>query len=150
MSVASEDLHTRGSGREVHEEPGGHGSFRGYMTGFLLSVVLTAIPFWLVMSDVLGSPRLTGIVVMGFAVVQIVVHMVYFLHMNTKSEGGWTILALIFTLTLVLITLVGSVWVMYHLDTNMMPADHGMHMPAAESVPVEPGTAAPPPHQHQH
>ena len=64
-------------------------------------------------------------------------------------EGGWTILALIFTLTLVLITLVGSVWVMYHLDTNMMPADHGMHMPAPQSVPVEPGPAAPP-HQHQH
>ena len=155
MSVASEDANVRGSGRDVHEEPGGHGSFRGYMTGFVLSVILTAIPFWLVMADVLGNPRLTGIIVMGFAVVQIVVHMVYFLHMNTKSEGGWTILALIFTLTLVLITLVGSVWVMYHLDTNMMPPDHGMHMPAATSEPAPasgsaaPG-AAPMQHQHQH
>ncbi len=58
---------------------------------------------------------------MGFAVVQIVVHMVYFLHMNTRSEGGWTMLALIFTIVLVVITLSGSIWVMYHLNANMMP-----------------------------
>ncbi|WP_264045457.1 cytochrome o ubiquinol oxidase subunit IV [Methylobacterium flocculans] len=101
-----------------------HGSFKGYMTGFVLSVILTAIPFILVMGNVLGNDRLTGIVIMGFAVVQIVVHMIYFLHMNTKSESGWTFLALIFTLTLVIITLTGSLWVMYHLNTNMMP----MHM----------------------
>ena len=55
------------------------------------------------------------------AAVQIVVHMIYFLHMNTKSEGGWTFLALLFTLTLVVITLAGSIWVMYHMDQNMMP-----------------------------
>jgi cytochrome o ubiquinol oxidase subunit IV len=108
-----------------HDDHGGsHGSFKGYMTGFVLSVILTAIPFILVMANVLGNDRLTGLVIMGFAVVQIVVHMIYFLHMNTKSEGGWTILALIFTLTLVIITLTGSLWVMYHLNTNMMP----MHM----------------------
>ena len=58
---------------------------------------------------------------MGFAAAQIVVHMVYFLHMNTRSEGGWTMLALIFTIVLVVITLSGSIWVMYHLNANMMP-----------------------------
>jgi cytochrome o ubiquinol oxidase subunit IV len=49
------------------------------------------------------------------------VHMVYFLHMNTKSEHGWSMLALIFTTVLVVIMLAGSLWVMYHLNTNMMP-----------------------------
>jgi len=97
------------------------GSFRGYMTGFILSVILTAIPFWLVMGNVLNDTLLTSIVIMAFAAVQIVVHMIYFLHMNTKSEGGWTFLALLFTLTLVVITLAGSIWVMYHMDQNMMP-----------------------------
>ena len=53
--------------------------------------------------------------------VQIYVHMVYFLHMNPKAEGGWTMMALIFTLVLVVITLSGSLWIMYHLKTNMMP-----------------------------
>ena len=52
---------------------------------------------------------------------QIVVHMIYFLHMNTKSEGGWTMMALIFTIVLVVITLSGSLWVMNHLNSNMMP-----------------------------
>jgi cytochrome o ubiquinol oxidase operon protein cyoD len=42
--------------------------------------------------------------------------------MNAKSEGGWTLLALIFTLVLVVIALSGSLWVMYHLNENMMPA----------------------------
>ncbi|WP_238297861.1 cytochrome o ubiquinol oxidase subunit IV [Methylobacterium soli] len=100
---------------------GAHGSFRGYVTGFVLSVILTAIPFWLVMGDVLQDTLWTSIVIMALAAVQIVVHMIYFLHMNTKSEGGWTFMALAFTLTLVVITLVGSIWVMYHLDQNMMP-----------------------------
>ncbi|HSW15521.1 MAG TPA: cytochrome o ubiquinol oxidase subunit IV [Solimonas sp.] len=99
-----------------------HGSFREYLTGFLLSVVLTAIPFWLVMGDVLASKQATVLVILGFAVVQILVHMICFLHMNTRSEGGWNMLALIFTLVLVVITLAGSLWVMYHMNENMMPA----------------------------
>ena len=123
MSAASQSAHAADHEEDVkgHGDQSGHGSFKGYVTGFVLSVILTAIPFWLVMGDVLGNPRLTGLVIMGFGVVQIVVHMVYFLHMNTKSEGGWTILALIFTVTLVVITLTGSIWVMHHLNTNMMP-----------------------------
>ena len=55
-----------------------------YMIGFVLSVVLTAIPFWLVMSGALGSNQLTAFAIMAFAVVQIVVHMIYFLHMNAR------------------------------------------------------------------
>ena len=115
-----------------HPEAGGHGTapshatLRGYLTGFGLSVALTAIPFWLVMAGVIDSKQVTAAVVMGFAVVQIVVHMVYFLHMDAKSEGGWNLLALIFTLVLVVITLAGSIWVMYHLNVNMMPAMSGM------------------------
>jgi len=103
-----------------------HGSLRGYVTGFLLSVVLTAIPFWLVMNDVLGNATLTAIVIMAFAAVQIVVHMVYFLHMNGRSEGGWNMMGLIFTLVIVAIVLAGSLWVMFHLNTNMMPDMHRM------------------------
>lgn len=102
-----------------HHEAG-HGTRRGYLTGFGLSVVLTAIPFWLVMNHVIADNRITAALVLGLGVVQILVHMVFFLHLNTRSEGGWTVLALIFTLVLVVITLSGSIWIMYHLDTNMM------------------------------
>jgi cytochrome o ubiquinol oxidase operon protein cyoD len=58
---------------------------------------------------------------MIFAVAQIVVHVFCFLHLNTRSEDGWTVLALIFTVVLVVITLSGSLWIINHLDTNMMP-----------------------------
>jgi cytochrome o ubiquinol oxidase operon protein cyoD len=108
---------------DAHDDHGGHdpSTFKGYMTGFILSIILTAIPFWLVMGKVFEKPGTTALVILAFAAVQIVVHMVYFLHMNTRSEGGWTMLALIFTIVLVVITLSGSLWVMYHLNTNMMP-----------------------------
>jgi cytochrome o ubiquinol oxidase subunit IV len=119
-----------GHGHDAHaHSAGGHGSFKGYVTGFVLSVILTVIPFWLVMGDVLANSLVTTLIILALGGVQMVVHVVYFLHMNTKSEGGWTFMALIFTITLVAIMLSGSVWVMYHLNRNMMPmpADHIMH-----------------------
>lgn len=106
---------------QVQGDEAPHGSFREYVIGFLLSVVLTAIPFWLVMGDVLANKVTTTIIILGFAVVQMLVHMVYFLHLNSRSEGGWNMLGLIFTLVLVFIMLAGSLWVMYHMNANMMP-----------------------------
>ncbi|KGM40893.1 hypothetical protein JY96_14850 [Aquabacterium sp. NJ1] len=105
-----------------HEEGGYHATYKGYLIGFLLSVVLTAIPFWLVMGKVLPSPRVTAFVILGFAAVQMIVHMIYFLHLNAKVEGGWSLLAMVFTVALVVIMLSGSIWVLYHLNTNMMPS----------------------------
>ncbi|MBY3100072.1 cytochrome o ubiquinol oxidase subunit IV [Rhizobium laguerreae] len=120
QAPAHEDAHEAHHGHS-HGHQAGHGTFRSYMMGFVLSVVLTAIPFWLVMAGVFDSPALTAVLVMGLGAIQIVVHMVFFLHMNTRSEGGWTIMALIFTLIIVAIALSGSLWVMHHLNTNMMP-----------------------------
>jgi cytochrome o ubiquinol oxidase operon protein cyoD len=120
----SADGHTAAHGDhdDEHGDGASHSTFKGYMTGFVLSVILTAIPFWLVMGKVFEKSSDTALVILALGAVQIVVHMIYFLHMNTKSEGGWTVMALIFTLVLVVITLSGSLWVMYHLKTNMMPA----------------------------
>ncbi|SMH31514.1 cytochrome o ubiquinol oxidase subunit IV [Mesorhizobium australicum] len=124
-NAESHAAHDAGHGEDGHA----HGSLRGYLIGFFLSVVLTAVPFWLVMGDVLDSKQLTGFIVMALAVVQIVVHMVYFLHMDTRSEQGWTMMALIFTLIVVVIALSGSLWVMYHLNTNTMPFHDMQQMP---------------------
>ncbi|MBB4223900.1 cytochrome o ubiquinol oxidase subunit IV [Variovorax sp. CAN2819] len=124
--TAGHGAHGHGHDDHGHDDgPVSHSTFKGYMTGFVLAVILTAIPFWLVMAKVFDKPNTTALVILAFAVVQIVVHMVYFLHMDAKSEGGWNMLALIFTLVLVVITLAGSLWVMYHMNTNMMP--HSMH-----------------------
>lgn len=112
--------HTAGHapGHEHHEP---HGTLKGYLVGFALSVLLTAIPFWLVMGEVSWNKQVIAFTIMAFAAVQMIVHMVFFLHMTPKSEDGWTLTSLVFTLILVVITLAGSLWVMYHLDTNMMP-----------------------------
>jgi cytochrome o ubiquinol oxidase operon protein cyoD len=109
------------SDRHHHADAPADGSRRNYLTGFGLAAVLTAIPFWLLMSGEIADKQVTASIVIAFALVQIVVHMIYFLHMDTKSEGGWTIMALIFTIVLIAIALSGSLWVMHHLTTNMMP-----------------------------
>jgi cytochrome o ubiquinol oxidase operon protein cyoD len=122
------DDHAHG-GHDANEP---HSTFSGYMTGFLLSIILTAIPFWLVMAKVI-SDRPTAVMVLGaFAVVQILVHMFYFLHMNGKVEGGWTLLSTIFTVVFVAIAIAGTLWVMFHMNTNMMPSH--TDMPAMEQA----------------
>jgi cytochrome o ubiquinol oxidase operon protein cyoD len=115
------DTHAAHADGHHHDDGHAHGTFSTYMLGFVLSVVLTAIPFWLVMSGTLPSKQITALVIMAFAVVQIVVHMIYFLHMSTRSENGWSMMALIFTIVMVVIALSGSLWVMNHLNSNMMP-----------------------------
>ena len=97
------------------------GSLRGYLTGFVLAAILTIIPFWLVMGHVFDNRWLTITLVLLLAVVQIFVHIVYFLHLDTRSEGGWNMMAFIFTIVLVVIVLGASIWVMYNENANMMP-----------------------------
>lgn len=129
------DTHAHGD-HGHHDHHGGHanhGTLGSYMTGFVLSVILTAIPFWLVMGDVIADKQVTAVLVMGLGLVQIVVHMIFFLHMDTKSEGGWNMMALLFTVVLVLITLSGSLWVMHNLNTYMMPMQ--MTPEAAKQLP---------------
>lgn len=118
MNAHSQDALPHDDGHAVQAS---HATLKGYATGFVLSVILTAIPFWIVMGKVFERPNTTALVILAIGAVQILVHMVYFLHMNTRSEGGWSLLALVFTLMLVVITLSGSVWVLYHLNHNMMP-----------------------------
>lgn len=133
MSAAHADLHHADHHSDHHhdedDDGSAHGTLRDYVTGFVLSVVLTALAFWVVMGKVFDSGATTAMVILALGAVQIVVHMVYFLHMNARSESGWNLLALIFTLVLVVIVLSGSLWVMFHLNTNMMPEGHQMLQP---------------------
>lgn len=140
--MAAHDIHA-GHGHhdhhghdDHHHDAGPHSTFSGYMWGFVLSIILTAIPFWLVMANVI-SDRATAVLVLGgFAVVQIVVHMVFFLHMNGKIEGGWTMLSTIFTVVFVAIGIAGTLWVMFHMNTNMMPQHTMPAHPAEHSAPA--------------
>ena len=117
--MTSSDAHAGEASPQLEME--GHGSKRSYLIGFAASAVLTAIPFWLVMGNVLDNPNWTAAAVIVFAILQILVHTTCFLHVNTQAEGGWTLIAYLFAGVILLITIAGSVWIMYHLNTNMMP-----------------------------
>jgi len=107
----------------MHDDPmhEHHGSLRGYLTGFVLAAILTIIPFWLVMGHVIANKQLLILIILALAIVQIFVHIVYFLHLDTRSEAGWNMMAFIFTAVLVIIVLGASIWVMYNENMNMMP-----------------------------
>ena len=78
-----------------------HGSTKSYLIGFVRAL-LTVVPFALVMNPVLSRP-LTLFLLVGFAVAQILVQLVYFLHMDRKSEGGWNLASFVFTLVILFI-----------------------------------------------
>jgi len=97
----------------------GRGSTRSYAIGFLLSVVLTTLSFALVMSGVVSRPAaLAGILVA--AVVQILVHLHAFLHLDTSSAMRWNVLAFLFTLLIMTIFVGGTIWIMFNLNYRMM------------------------------
>ena len=95
------------------------GSLKSYLTGFVLSLLLTAIPFALVMSGAWSSAAtLAGIFSAG--IVQILVHLHYFLHLDTSSAARWNVVALIFTLLIMVLFVGGTLWIMASLNYRMM------------------------------
>lgn len=102
-----------------HDHAASHGSMKSYVVGFVLAAILTIIPFWAVMNhSVTGSSAV--MLIMGAAAVQMIVHLIFFLHIDGSTDR-WTVLALVFTGIVLAILIGGSLWVMYHLNHNMMP-----------------------------
>jgi cytochrome o ubiquinol oxidase operon protein cyoD len=97
----------------------GHGSVRSYVIGFLLSVVLTVAAFGLVTQHWL-APTESIIAISVLAFIQIVVHVVFFLHMNTSSKQHWNLAAFGFTVMTAVIVIGGTVWVLHNVSMNMM------------------------------
>lgn len=95
------------------------GSIRTYATGFVFAIVLTAIPFGLVIYGALSRPAVITIII-GAAVVQVMVHLHYFLHVNTSSKARWNVMALLFTTLIMTLIVGGTIWIMTHLDYRLM------------------------------
>lgn len=102
-----------------------HFTLKGYLAGFALAAVLTVIPFWLVLGHVISNAVVAASLIVAFAVAQILVHTFAFLHVNARAQHGWTLVAYVFTGVLLLITIGGSLWIMDHLNLNMMPGMSG-------------------------
>jgi len=96
-----------------------HGSVKEYVTGLLLSIVLTALPFASLMFDLFSAP-VTLVVILICAVAQIFVQLIFFLHMNTSSEQLWNTTSAVFIVLIVAILVVGSIWIIEHLNHNML------------------------------
>jgi cytochrome o ubiquinol oxidase subunit IV len=95
------------------------GSLKSYLTGFVLSLILTGIPFALVMSGTLSSSATLAAIVSA-GIVQILVHLHYFLHLDTSSEARWNVLAMMFTLLIMVLFVGGTLWIMSSLNYRMM------------------------------
>ncbi|WP_395714698.1 cytochrome o ubiquinol oxidase subunit IV [Reyranella sp.] len=95
-----------------------HGTRANYIVGFVLAVVLTAIPFALVATQSLSRTQ-TVLVIAAAAVLQILVHLRFFLHMSFSRSARENLLAVAFTAVLVFLMVGGSIWVMLDLHTRM-------------------------------
>lgn len=96
-----------------------HGNTKQYTIGFILSVILTVIPFGMVMAGGFGRGIVMAVIAIT-AVAQVLVQLVYFLHMNSSSEQRWNVIVFIYTVLCIAVLLVGSVWIMNYLHYNMM------------------------------
>ena len=90
-----------------------------YLTGFVLALALTAMPSWLVATHRL-PPFTTLVVIAVLAVIQVVVHLRFFLHIDLKSTPRANLVALVFAAFLILVMVGGSLWIMLDLNARMM------------------------------
>ncbi len=97
-----------------------HGNVKTYLIGFVLSVILTLLPFWMVMEgDFSKVTTLWGIVV--FAIVQIWVHLKYFLHLNFVTEDGRaSTISFLFSALIIFMVVGLSIWIIYESNAMMM------------------------------
>jgi len=107
--------------------PGEDGSdtFAGltkYLIGFGLAIMLTAASFWAASTGLIYGPAVP-IALSVLAIAQMGVHLVFFLRITTASDNTNNILALAFGILIVTLVIAGSLWIMSHLDRNMMPID---------------------------
>jgi len=112
---------------ECHSRVGGnhhdsnHGSLKSYIVGFILSILLTIVPYVLVVNHILASePTFIAIVVL--AVLQLLVQLIFFLHLSTAPAHRTTLLSFVFTVVVLFILVAGTLWIMYNMNVNMM--DH--------------------------
>ncbi len=102
------------------EHPTLRSELRGYILGLVLAAALTAAAFWALDEHVIYGPGIVmALIVFGLA--QVGVHLVFFLHLTTSPDNTNNALALAFGVLFVSFVFFGSIWVIYHMNHNMMP-----------------------------
>jgi cytochrome o ubiquinol oxidase subunit IV len=93
---------------------------RGYLIGLGLAVLLTAASFTLPSTSLVWPPGIP-VALIVFAIAQMGVHLVFFLHITTAPDNTNNVLALFFGVLIVALLIIGSIWIMAHLSANMAP-----------------------------
>jgi len=99
----------------------------GYVTGFVVAIALTIASFWVTRTDLIYGPAL-AVAVLVLAVAQMGIHLVFFLHITTDPDNTNNVLALAFGILIVCLVVFGSIWVMAHMNENMMPMENSLQM----------------------
>jgi cytochrome o ubiquinol oxidase operon protein cyoD len=128
-SIATGNSH-RGSDVAPGDAPHSSEIFKrvwGYLAGFTLASLLTVVSFYMTRSNLVWAPSIP-IALSVLAIAQMGVHLVFFLHMTSGAESVNNLMALAFGLLIVMLLGFGSLWIMTHLDHNVMPMDQVMRM----------------------
>ena len=89
-----------------------------YLIGLVLALLLTGVSFWVASTSVLWGPGVAvGLVVLAIA--QMGVHLVFFLHITSGPDNTNNVLALAFGVLIVFLVMVGTIWIMAHMNANM-------------------------------
>jgi cytochrome o ubiquinol oxidase subunit IV len=100
---------------------------RGYLLGLGISIILTAATFWAAGTHLIYGPGIVMAVVV-LAIAQMGIHLVFFLHITTAPDNTNNVLALAFGILVAGLIIFGSLWVMAHLNHNMMPMQNAADM----------------------
>ena len=114
------DLDDAAPGEEGLNEREPAGGLQGYLLGFGLAILLTVASFTAAQSDLIYGPAVISALVV-LAIAQMGVHLVFFLHLTTGPDNTNNVLALAFGVFIVILVVLGSIWIMSHLNHNMMP-----------------------------
>ncbi len=125
----SEDVHRETApGDERLDGSGTAHGVRGYLIGLVLAIGLTFASFLCVGGHLIWAPAIP-VALIVFAIAQMGVHLVFFLHITTGPDNTNNVLALAFGVLIVLLVIAGSLWIMAHMNQNMLPMIPGMQMP---------------------
>lgn len=111
-------------GDDPHSEEAG-GGLTGYVIGLVLSVGLTAASFAMLNTNIVWAPSIPAALAV-LAIAQMGVHLVFFLHITTGPDNTNNVLALAFGVLIVALVVLGSIWIMSHLNHNMLPMADAM------------------------
>jgi cytochrome o ubiquinol oxidase operon protein cyoD len=100
---------------------------QGYLIGLAAASLLTVASFYVAGTNVIWGPSIP-IALVVLAVAQIGVHLAFFLHLTTAPDNTNNALALAFGVLIVALVVGGSIWIMHHLNQNMMPMTQMMEM----------------------